>query len=110
MSRIENGKMELEYVPVDLYAVFEGIRELFSEQMKEKNLDFSVHTKQIENRYVWCDRKNVNRVLLNLLSNAYKFTPAGGSISTSIWQSGTSDNGYGTYEIRVQDSGIGMVR
>ena len=76
--------------------------------MKEKNLDFSVHTKQIEDRYVWCDRKNVNRVLLNLLSNAYKFTPAGGSISTSIWQSGTSDNGYGTYEIRVQDSGIGM--
>ena len=108
MSRIENGKMELEYVPVDLYAVFEGIRELFSEQMKEKNLDFNVHTKQIEDRYVWCDRKNVNRVLLNLLSNAYKFTPAGGSISASIWQSGTTENGYGTYEIRVQDSGIGM--
>ena len=108
MSRIENGRMEPEFVPVDLCAVFEGMRELFSEQMKEKDLDFSIHTTQIEDRYVWCDRKNVNRVLLNLLSNAYKFTPEGGSVSASIWQSGTSDNGYGTYEIRVQDSGIGM--
>jgi len=108
MSRIENGKMELEFVPVDLYAVFDGMRELFSEQMKDKNLNFSVHTNQIEDRYVWCDRKNVNRVLLNLLSNACKFTPEGGSVSASIWQSGTSENGYGTYEIRVKDSGIGM--
>ena len=108
MSRIENGRMELEFVPVDLCAVFEGMRELFSEQMKEKNIDFSVHTKQIEDRYVWCDRKNLNRVLLNLLSNACKFTPEGGSVSASIWQSGARDNGYGTYEIRIQDSGIGM--
>ena len=108
MSRIENGRMELEFVPVDLYAVFDGIRELFSEQMKDKKLNFSVHTNQIEDRYVWCDRKNLNRVLLNLLSNACKFTPEGGSISASIWQSGTSENGYGTYEIRVKDSGIGM--
>lgn len=108
MSRIENGRMELEFVPVDLCAVFEGMHELFSEQMKEKNIDFSVHTKQIEDRYVWCDRKNLNRVLLNLLSNACKFTPAGGSVSASIWQSGARDNGYGTYEIRIQDSGIGM--
>jgi CheY-like chemotaxis protein len=76
--------------------------------MKDKKLNFSVHTNQIEDRYVWCDRKNLNRVLLNLLSNACKFTPEGGSISASIWQSGTSENGYGTYEIRVKDSGIGM--
>ena len=108
MSRIENGRMELEFVPVDLCAVFEGMRELFSEQMKDKNLNFSVHTNQIEDRYVWCDRKNINRVLLNLLSNACKFTPEGGTVSASIWQSGAKDNGYGTYEIRVRDSGIGM--
>ena len=108
MSRIENGKLELEFVPVDLCAVFEGMRELFSEQMKDKNLNFSVHTNQIEDRYVWCDRKNINRVLLNLLSNACKFTPEGGTVSASIWQSGAKDNGYGTYEIRVRDSGIGM--
>ena len=71
---------------------------------------FSVHTSQIEDRYVWCDRKNLNRVLLNLLSNAYKFTPEGGSVTASIWESGANENGYGIYEIRVQDTGIGMSR
>ena len=108
MSRIESGKIKLEFVPADLCMVFEGMKDLFSEQMKEKNIDFNVHTSQIEDRYIWCDRKNLNRVLLNLLSNAYKFTPEGGSVTASIWESGTSDNGYGTYEIRVQDTGIGM--
>ena len=110
MSRIESGKIELEFVPVDLCMVFEGMKDLFNEQMKEKGINFSVHTSQIEDRYVWCDRKNLNRVLLNLLSNAFKFTPDGGSVTASIWESGTSENGYGIYEIRVQDTGIGMSR
>ncbi|MCR5137672.1 MAG: amino acid permease [Oscillospiraceae bacterium] len=110
MSRIENGKVELEFQPVDLRAVFESIRDLFSEQMKQKNLDFQVHTNQIQNRFVWCDRKNLNRVLLNILSNAYKFTPEEGHITASLYEVGSGENGYGSYEIRVQDSGIGMSR
>ena len=108
MSRIESGKIELELVPADLCAVFEGMRDLFSEQMKQKNLVFSVHTGQVQHRFVWCDRKNLNRVLLNILSNAYKFTPEGGSITASIWEVGNGEHGYGSYEIRVQDNGIGM--
>ncbi|MBQ1491863.1 MAG: response regulator, partial [Blautia sp.] len=110
MSRIESGRIELEFVPADLTAVFEGMRDLFAEQMKQKKMDFQVHTGQIQNRYVWCDRKNLNRVLLNLLSNAYKFTPEGGQVIASIYESGQGDNGYSDYEIRVQDSGIGMSR
>lgn len=108
MSRIESGKIELELCPVDLRAIFSGIRDLFSEQMKQKEMDFQVHTSQEKNRYVWCDKKNLNRVLLNVISNAYKFTPKGGAISASLWETGTGENGYGSYEMRVQDSGIGM--
>ena len=108
MSRIESGKMELEFVPTDLCAVFDGMRDLFSEQMKQKNMDFSVHTGQVQHRYVWCDRKNLNRVLLNVLSNAYKFTPEGGTITASLWEVGNGEHGYGSYEMRVQDNGIGM--
>ena len=108
MSRIENGKTELEYVPLDLCAVFEDIRNLFSEQMQQKNLDFQVHTGQIRNQYVWCDKTSLNRVLLNTLSNAYKFTPAGGAITLSLLETGSGEGGYGSYEIRVQDNGIGM--
>lgn len=76
--------------------------------MKQKEMDFQVHTSQEKNRYVWCDKKNLNRVLLNVISNAYKFTPKGGAISASLWETGTGENGYGSYEMRVQDSGIGM--
>ncbi|MDO4991161.1 MAG: response regulator, partial [Eubacteriales bacterium] len=108
MSRIENGKIELEYAPLDLCAVFEEIRDLFSEQMKQKRLDFQVHTRQIRNRYVWCDKNNLNRVLLNIISNAYKFTPDEGTITLSLLETGGGEGGYGSYEIRVQDNGIGM--
>ena len=108
MSRIESGTIELEFSPVDLSALFDGTRDLFSEQMRQKKLDFQVHTDQIRNRYVWCDGKNLNRVLLNILSNAYKFTPEGGRITASLSETGSGESGYGSYEIRVQDTGIGM--
>ena len=108
MSRIESGKIELEYVPVDLCAIFEDMRDLFSEQMKKKKMDFQVHTGQVQNRFVWCDRKNLNRVLFNILSNAYKFTPEGGTITASLMETGGAEYDYGAYEIRVQDTGIGM--
>ena len=108
MSRIESGRIELEFMPVDLCALFDGMKELFSEQMKQKRISYSVHTGQVRNRFVWCDRKNLNRVLLNVLSNAYKFTPEDGTVTLSVWESGDGENGYGSYEIRVQDNGIGM--
>ncbi len=109
MSRIESGKMELEFAPEDLTDIVSSIGELFEEQMKQKRIDFSVHHAQVKDRYVWCDKKNLNRVLLNLVSNAYKFTHEGGMVSVSLWETG-SDNGYGAYEIRIQDNGIGMSR
>ena len=108
MSRFESGAVSLELSPMDLCAAFDDIRDLFAEQMKQKELRFSVHTSQIQNRFVWCDRNNLTRVLMNLVSNAYKFTPAGGDITASLWETGSGENGYGSYEIRVQDNGIGM--
>ena len=110
MSRIESGKIELELTPVDLCAIFRDMQDLFSEQMKEKAMDFQVHTGQVRHRYVWCDKNNLNRVLLNILSNAYKFTPENGTVSATLWEVGNGENGYGSYEMRVQDNGIGMTR
>ena len=110
MSRIESGKIELEYAPIDLCALFDGMRDLFSEQMKQKGLDFQVHTGQVQHRFAWCDRKNLNRVLLNILSNAYKFTPEGGAVTASLLEAGGGEPDPVSYEIRVQDTGIGMSR
>lgn len=78
------------------------------EQMKQKNIDFHTDTSGIVNRYVWCDENKLNRVILNLLSNAYKFTSNGGKISVMITETDHDDSGYCCYEIRVSDNGIGM--
>ncbi len=108
MSRIESGKIELEPVPVDLHYIFDNIRMLFEDQMKRKDMEFAVHTSQIKHRYIWCDEKNFNRVIINLISNAYKFTDKGGSVTVSVSESSAGEDDYGMYEFRVRDNGIGM--
>ena len=108
MSRIESGTLKQEYVPADLDAVFEDVSALFADQMEQKSLRFTVNTEQVQHRYVWCDRKNLIRVLMNVISNAWKFTPEGGSVSVSLRENAGIENGYGSYEVQVEDTGIGM--
>ncbi|MBR3560334.1 MAG: amino acid permease [Oscillospiraceae bacterium] len=108
MSRIESGKMELEPVPVDLKRAFSEVRDMFATQMKEKSISFTVDTNHVKRNRVLCDKNRLNRVLLNLLSNAYKFTPEGGSISVTVWEIESEKKDWGNYEIRVADNGIGM--
>ena len=108
MSRIESGKMELESVPVDLKNTMDELRDLFSSQMKEKKIEYTVDISQISNVYVYCDKNRLNRVLLNLVSNAYKFTPEGGRVTVFVKEKSCSAEGKGHYEIGVKDSGIGM--
>ncbi|MDO4860528.1 MAG: ATP-binding protein, partial [Bacillota bacterium] len=104
----ESGKADLEYAPEDLNGIFDGMRDLFEEQMKEKNINYAVHSFHVKDPYVWCDRKNLNRVQLNLISNSYKFTNDGGKISVTLTETGITEDGYGAYEMRVEDNGIGM--
>ena len=109
MSRIESGKLELEPVQTDLAHTVEDAWEMFAVQMREKKIRFTVDTSKVRDRWVLCDKNRLNRILLNLVSNAYKFTPEGGSVSVSLSQIGTEDAD-GIYELRVRDNGIGMSR
>ena len=108
MSRIENGKMELENSPANLQKIFADVQDMFATQMQTKKINFTVDTSKIKNKFVICDENRLNRVLLNLLSNAYKFTPSGGEISVKLEQKISSKENFGAYEIRVKDTGIGM--
>lgn len=110
MSRIESGKMELEPIAVDLKKTLREVYDMFSTQMAEKKIDFRVDTSQIRLGLVYCDKNRLNRVLLNLLSNAYKFTPEGGTVTVLLWQIDSEEKEYGSYELRVADSGIGMTK
>ena len=108
MSRIESGKMELEPIAVDLKKTIGEVKDLFATQMSEKDISFTVDTSQLRHSRVYCDKNRLNRVLLNLISNAYKFTPEGGSVSVTSWEISGDEKDIGHYEIRVKDSGIGM--
>lgn len=107
MSRIESGKMELELDGMNIVTALEEVHDMFATQMAGKNISFIVDTNAVSNRFVVCDKNRLNRVLLNLLSNAYKFTPEGGNISVTLKQIGGTDT-VGSYELHVKDSGIGM--
>lgn len=108
MNQIESGKMELEETECDLVSLLEEIRDMFTEQMDEKKLTFTVNTSRIRDRQVYCDRNRLDRVLFNLLSNAVKFTPEGGTVSVVMSQLRGGLQEYGSYELRVKDTGIGM--
>ncbi len=108
MSRIESGKMELELVPVNLKKTIADIHTLFETQMAEKHIEFVVDVDGINNCGVYCDKNRLNRVLLNLVSNAYKFTPEHGKVSVLATELTSDKNDTGKYRISVKDSGIGM--
>ena len=106
MSRIENGKMELEIDKFNLVKIMEEVHDLFATQMETKHITYTVNT-EVTNKTVMCDKNRLNRVLLNLISNAFKFTPDGGSVTVTLNQVGEKDN-VGSYELRVKDTGMGM--
>ena len=109
MSRIENGKMELEIAKANLEIMLYNIRDLFATQMMEKSLSFTVRMEKLTHKTVLCDMPRMNRVLLNLVSNAYKFTPEGGSVTVTLTETGATET-EGSYELRVKDTGVGMSR
>ena len=107
MSRIESGKMELNIEKTNIVKTMDEVRDLFSTQMENKGVKYVVTAENVTNKTVMCDAPHLNRVLLNLISNAFKFTPEGGSVTVTLTQTGaTADTG--SYELRVKDTGMGM--
>lgn len=108
MSRIESGRLNIEEKECSISDIFRDMRNIIQTQMQSKQLNFFMDTIDVIDENIYCDKLHVNQVLLNLLSNAIKFTPAGGSVSMIIRQKHGAPKGYGAYEIRVKDTGIGM--
>ena len=109
MSKIESGKLTLTTEQISLKEVIEGIVNIMQPQIKTKKQTFDIHVKNILTENVWCDGVRLNQVLLNLLSNATKYTPEGGTIQLSLSEekSPKGENYVRTY-IKVKDNGIGM--
>ena len=107
MSRIESGKISIQEDEVSLRDVIQEVRNLIQPMAEAQAQNFDIHV-DITNNYVFCDKLRLNQVLINLLGNAIKFTPAKGNISLDIRQEMVAPPGYGVYIFRVKDTGIGI--
>ena len=108
MSRIESGKLNLNEKPEHLPEIVHTLKDIVQADINAKNLQFFASSIGVQDEDVVCDKLRLNQVLLNVVSNAIKYTPAEGSISFSVEQKSCPDAGYGVYEFRIKDSGIGM--
>ena len=108
MSRIESGKVTIDEKEEELSDILHSIRNIFLADIKAKNLDLFIDTMNIKNEHIICDKLRLNQVLLNIISNAVKYTPNGGMISLKIRQEEMMPDGRCYYEFRIRDNGIGM--
>ena len=107
MSRIESGKVKIENKEVHLPDLIHDVRAIIQSNVSSKRLSLMIDTINVYDEDVITDPLRLNQVLLNILSNAIKFTPTGGSINIQIIQK-SKDNDKAEYEFRIKDTGIGM--
>lgn len=100
---LESGKQKVDLVPVSLNIVFEKVKFIFQDQIKEKNLDLIINYSNDTTPYVMAEMVSLsNNVINNIVSNAIKFSPDNSQIIISTW----SDNN--TVFLTIEDFGIGM--
>ena len=109
MSKIESGKLTLDMELISLREVMDGIVSIVQPQISAKKQVFDIFIQDIREERVYCDGVRLNQVLINLLSNALKFTPAGGQIHVTLSQEPSpKGEGYIRTHFLVEDTGIGM--
>ena len=108
MSRIESGKVKIEESPSSIPVIMHDLRNILQTDIKAKRLDFFIDTVDVVDENVICDKLRLNQILLNCMSNAMKYTEAGGTVGLRIIQKGHAPEGYADYDFVVKDNGIGM--
>ena len=108
MSRIESGKVKIEEKAVHLPDLVHDVRSIIQTNVSAKRLSLFIDTMDVENEDIITDPLRLNQILLNILSNAIKFTPTGGMISIRIAEKNGAPAGRACYEFRIKDNGIGM--
>ena len=108
MSRIESGTVKIHETDVHIPDLMHDLRTMIQSLIKAKNQNLFIETQDVVHEDVIADKLRLNQVLLNIVGNAIKFTPAGGDIIIRLVEKPCSLKGYTTYEFSVKDNGIGM--
>ena len=108
MSRVESGHVEITEEPADLLEIMDGIAPIVSPLAMAKNIDYKTVYDGIRDRRVRADILHINQVVINLLTNAVKYTAEGGTVTLRLEQEEDVKDGVCMYSIIVEDTGIGM--
>ncbi|MCR4643538.1 MAG: response regulator [Lachnospiraceae bacterium] len=107
MSRIESGRMVLKNEEFSFQQLLEAINTMFSGQCADKGLDYQCHVSGQLSDYYIGDNMKLRQILINILGNAVKLTPEGGSVELRV-RSVNAFEGHTTLEFVIEDSGIGI--
>ncbi len=108
MSRIESGKTQLVEAPCLLRPIIDDLGNMMQASAMAKELDICINTNGIRTDAVLCDKLRLNQVLINVFSNAVKYTNPGGRIDFTVTERDDPKPGYRGYEFRIKDTGMGM--
>ena len=108
MSRIESGRIQLDESLCSMPDIISGLRNILQADIHAKQLELCIDTVDVFDEDIYCDKLRLNQVLLNLMSNAVKYTPAGGQVSMRITEKPFDKEGYANYEFYIKDNGVGM--
>ncbi len=107
MSRIESGRLALRNEEFSFRKLLETVNTMFSGQCADKGLEYQCHINSAIDDYYIGDNMKLRQVLINILGNAVKFTPEGGSVELSVERTAQYD-GKSTLVFTIADTGIGM--
>ena len=108
MSRIESGSVRIEYTAVHLPDVLHDLRTIIQGSVHSKQQDLYIDIQDVIHEDIVTDKLRLTQVLLNIISNAVKFTPVGGMINIRVLEKPCRRDGYATIIFSVKDNGIGM--
>jgi len=106
-ARIESGKATLDEEPGDSYLIGKNIDTAFAGEIEKKNLKYTVHDSTVH-RYVYHDVTKMAQIMFNIVSNAVKYTPEGGSIDIYFSETPLKRDGWSDFTTVVKDTGIGI--
>ena len=107
MARIESGTAVLQLKAEDMDALFHRVNTVFEEDVRKKNLQYHA-VLDVRHHYVVCDQTKLQEIMLNITSNAIKYTPEGHSIYVEVHEAVSENPSKIRYIFSCEDTGIGM--
>ena len=107
MSRIERGKTEITTKPINIRELLSGCGVIIKGQLNDRSLNYAESFDGIRHPHVLGDELHLRQVFINILGNAVKFTPDGGTITVTATEL-PEENGIARFRFRLEDTGIGM--